>query len=137
MRNTFQFVTIFVVLALITGCGSNVGLKGKVTFSDDGSPLTVGTVAFLKDGQIARGTLDEKGNYVVGFDKVANGLPPGRWQVYISGADEIVDTCEETGTVTRKPLIGAKYQSPETSELVLDVNASTKVFNIEVDRAVP
>ena len=90
------------VLVLVAGCSTNVGLNGKVIF---------------------RTTVVREAS--------------GRWQVYISGADEIVDTCEETGTVTRKPLIGMKYQNPETSELVRDVNASTKVLDIEVDRAVP
>ena len=123
-----------ILLVFTIGCSENVGLKGTVTFSDDGSPLTVGTVAFLKDGEIARAPLDEKGNYVVGFERAANGLPPGRWQVYITGAEEVVNRDEETGTVTRAPLIEAKYQNPETSELVLEVNASTRDFSFSVDR---
>ena len=136
MRNLFQFVTIFVAFALLAGCNNNVGLKGKVTFKDDGSPLTIGTVAFLKDGHIARATLDDQGNYVVGFEEEANGLPSGRWTVYITGALEILEKDERGATIRSAPLIDAKYESPETSGLVLDVDASTREFNIEVERAV-
>jgi len=126
MLRLFCFI---MVLALIVGCGdSNVGLNGKVTFSDDGSPLTKGSVTFLKDGKIAYGGLNENGTYVVGFLKATDGLPPGRYEVYVSGA-EIV---HEDGT--RELLIDRKYENPETSGLVLDVTAATKEFNFHVDR---
>jgi len=118
-----------ILLALVVGCGNgNVGLKGKVTFSDDGSPLTTGTVAFRKDGKVAYGTLKADGTYVVGFEKEADGLPPGRYQVYISGADKQLDNG------SRELLIGRKYTDANKSGLVLDVDASTREYNIEVER---
>ena len=129
------FCCSVVFLMLIAGCGGeNVGLKGKVTFSDDDSPVTSGTVAFRKDGKIARGDIKEDGTYVVGFDKVANGLPPGKYQVFISGAYQVVGRNEAAEEDILEPLLDKKYESPETSGLTVEVTASTKVFDIKVDR---
>ena len=49
-RDRWVFFAVLLVFFVSVGCSKNVGLRGKVTFSDDGSPVSVGTVAFLKDG---------------------------------------------------------------------------------------
>ena len=127
-----------VLLSLIVGCsGGNVGLRGVVTYSDDGTPMPVGTVVFRKDGKIARGDIKEDGTYIVGFDKETNGLPPGKYEVYISGARVVVGerpSSDDSMEYIYEQLIDMKYERPETSGLSVDVNASTKVFNIEVER---
>ena len=124
-----RIYTFIFVVFLATGCGSgNVGLRGTVTFSDDGSPLTVGTVGFLKDGKIARGTIKKDGTYIVGFEKETDGLPPGQYNVVITGAEIPI------GENLREQLIDKKYSNPDTSELTLEVNASTRVFDVQVDR---
>ena len=129
---------IAILLALFAGsfvgCGSgNVGLSGKVTFSDDGSAVPAGTVAFRKDGKIARGRIKEDGTFVVGFEKETDGLPPGRYEVFISGAEKVIGTNAD-GENTMEPLIDEKYNRAETSGLSLEVNSSTRVYNIEVER---
>jgi len=45
MEKGFAFFLSMILLAL-TGCGDKVALSGKVTYSDDGSPLPIGTVFF-------------------------------------------------------------------------------------------
>ena len=127
-----------VLLTLIVGCSDNVGLKGTVTFSDDDSPVTAGTVAFRKDGKIARGDINKNGKYVVGFEKESNGLPPGKYEVFLTGTDKVTATLTnkemETYDYVYEPLLDKKYENPETSGLSLEVTASTKVFDIKVDR---
>ena len=81
----FRNLCPLILLLLFAGCSGNVGLKGTVTFLDDDSPLTVGTVALLKDGKIARGDIKPDGTYVVGFESERDGLPPGTYQIYILG----------------------------------------------------
>ena len=132
----FVFCCFVVLLALVVGCdgSGNVSLKGKVTFSDDGSPLTVGTVGFRKEGKIARGDIQKDGTYVVGFDQVANGLPPGKYHVFISSACKVVGHNDATQEDMMEPMIAKKYENPDTSGLSLEVTSSTKVFDIEVDR---
>ena len=134
MLRLFSLCCSTILLTLVVGCGSNVGLKGKVTFSDDGSPVPSGTVAFRKDGKIARGDIKEDGTYVVGFEKEADGLPPGKYEVFISGACKVVGRNEAEETDILEPLIAKKYDAPETSGLTVEVTASTKVFDIKVDR---
>jgi len=118
------------------GCNRNVGLSGKVTFSDDGSPLPLGTVGFQKDGKVARGIIKEDGTYVVGFDRPENGLPPGKYDVYIAGAVVTIGS-DRSGEGMPVSLINEKYNRADTSGLTLEVNASTKTYNIAVERYVP
>jgi len=124
---------MFLVL-VVAGCGSgNVGLSGKVTYTDDGSPLTAGTVAFRKDGKIARGRIKEDGTYVVGFEKETDGLPPGKYEVFISGAEKIIGQ-DKDGENIMEPLIHEKYSNAASSELSLEVTSSTKKYDIQVER---
>jgi hypothetical protein len=133
-----------ILLAVLAGCNKNVGLKGTVTYSDDGSPLTTGVIGFRKDGQIARGDIKEDGSFVVGFESEANGLPPGKYDVFITGTDIVTTTVvgtTETSGVERdvldyqyEPQIDKRYESADTSGLTIEVNASTKVYDTKVDR---
>lgn len=137
----------FLVLSalFVAGCGnSNVGLKGTVTFSDDGSPVTLGTIGFRKDGMVARGDIKEDGTFVVGFEKEANGLPPGVYDVFLTGTEKAIVT--EIGTresmgveqkvhdIKYEPQIAAKYMSADTSGLSIEVTKATKTYDIKVDR---
>ena len=116
-------------LLLLAGCNSgNVGLTGKVTFSDDGSPLPVGSVCFTTDTYFARGDLKPDGTFVVGSLKSNDGLLPGTYRVHILGAEK------EIGPETYESLIDKKFASGATSGITLNVTASTKHFEIVVDR---
>ena len=127
-----------VLLSLVVGCSGNVGLRGKITFSDDDSPVTAGTVAFRKDGRIARGDIKEDGTYIVGFERETDGLPPGKYEVFLTGTDKVtatlIDEVREIYDYVYEPLLDKKYESPETSGITLEVTASTKVFDFKVDR---
>jgi len=124
-----------ILLALIVGCSGNVALRGTVTFSDDGTPVTAGTVTFRKgDGHIARGRIQEDGTYNVGFEREANGLPPGQYMVAISDARVIVGQHPGSDDLIWEQLIDMRYENPETSGLAVEVNASTRVFDIQVER---
>jgi hypothetical protein len=126
---------LLILLPLCGGCGPNVGLGGKVTFSDDGSPLAVGSVVFLKGSLISRGDLQPNGTYVVGSLSDKDGLPPGTYMVYVSGAEKIIIPPGKTeDDAYREPLIDSKFTQPETSGLTLEVTKSTKKFDFQVDR---
>jgi len=123
------------LLTFLVGCGKgHVSLKGTVTFSDDGSPLPTGTVAFVKGGIISRGDLTKDGTYVVGTEKAADGLPPGTYQVFISSARNATLIDKEYGIYEYEQLIDKKYESADTSGLSVTVDASTKTFDIQVNR---
>ena len=119
------------------GCSGMEPLSGTVTFSDDGSPLTVGSVFFETPTYSSRGTLGRDGQYVIGSLKETDGLPKGTYQISIRGAEDVVSTQRPNGewTERRTLLIDPKYQNPETSGLTFTVDGKTKKFNIQVDRA--
>lgn len=115
------------------GCGKNVAVKGKVVFPD-GKPLDVGIVLFEGNGTVARGPLQSDGTFTLSMVKQRDGLPPGTYKVYISGAIR----GEETGKNVKfdpdgsRPegreilLIDRKLMSPETSTLSFEVSKSMK-----------
>ena len=51
----FRYYAALVLLCGIPGCGSNIYFGGRVTYSDDGSPLTTGVVCFESTSFLARG----------------------------------------------------------------------------------
>ena len=134
MQRIFNIFFGFIFLILLAGCGNgNVSLRGMVTFNDNGEPLTQGTIVFLKDGQISRGDIKPDGTFIVGTGGATDGLPSGTYQVYITGSEKVIPINEE-GSNTYEPQIDRKHERPETSGLTLEVNASTRTFDIKVDR---
>ena len=121
------------------GCtSSKVGMSGQVIFSDDKTPLTKGTVCFESTSYVARGRLNQNGEYTLGSESEKDGLPPGRYRVYIIGASveetpANADSDERAISIPR-PLISTKYAKGATSGITLEVDASTRRFDFEVDR---
>ncbi|GHT18474.1 hypothetical protein FACS1894189_6420 [Planctomycetales bacterium] len=122
--------TALLILILLAGCSGKVGLHGKVTYSDDGSPLGTGMVCFVKEGYIARGNIMPDGSYVIGSASEKDGLPRGKYQVYIAYAVRGTDP-EQV-----EMLIDPKFSDAATSGLSVDINGSTK-YDIQVERFKP
>ena len=137
MKKFCVLLAAVVSLSVFVGCSGHVGLSGKVTYSDDDSPLTVGNVVFKKGGLVSWGKLQSDGTYVIGSVSEADGLPPGVYQVYVSGAERVVVPGNEDRGIPdeMESLIDLKYTTAETSELTVEVKRSTK-FDFQVDRYV-
>ena len=133
--SNFRFAILPVVLLAVSlsGCGENVRLQGKVTFSDDNSPLTGGAVYFETDDYVARGELKPDGSYQVGSLSSRDGILPGTYRVYITGATRDVGV-DKDGMPISESLIDGKYASGTTSGLEIDVTNETRRFDIVVDR---
>jgi len=81
---TLAFACLFIAVA---GCGKgHVKMSGRVTYSDTGEPLELGTVSFTNGTIQARGVLDKDGKYVIGMLSAGDGLPPGTYNVYVANA---------------------------------------------------
>jgi hypothetical protein len=142
MKNGTALFLLLLGIAL-TGCGSgNVLLKGTVTFSDDGSPLSCGIVMFDNGIVNARGAVNPDGTFTVGSLKANDGLPPGEYRVSIVSA-QILLPCPENedddpeNNVYPPPaeqLIDKRYESFETSGLTVKVDPASKTYNISVER---
>ncbi len=134
--NRRNILLLTLILLVSIGCSDKRPLSGKVTFSDNGEPLTKGAVFFTTPTFVAQGDLKKDGTYTVGSLDLDDGIPPGDYKVYIAGADDI--TYRNVGdrkVEVRKSLIDPKYRSSEESGLTFTVDGSTRTFNIEVDRA--
>ncbi|MDR1925129.1 MAG: hypothetical protein LBQ66_12225 [Planctomycetaceae bacterium] len=125
---------VLLVLIVLSGCGSNnVGVSGKVIFSDDGSPLTCGVVHFATDTFQATGTIKEDGTFVMGSFGERDGLPVGTYQVSILGASELLPA-EKLEDEKVYSFIDPKWESPLTSDLTITIDKSTSNIVIKVDR---
>ncbi|MBR4753173.1 MAG: hypothetical protein IK077_15590 [Thermoguttaceae bacterium] len=114
------------LLLCFVGCSKNVGMSGKVTFSDDGSPLTTGMICFQSATALSRGHMKEDGTFVIGSLKESDGLPKGDYVVYFSGATE-QDGTDASGMPRFKSLLDLKYTSPEETPLKISVNGKQKI----------
>lgn len=129
---------LLLVLSVLLGCDDgNVSFSGRVTFSDDGSPLTTGTVCFLSEGSLARGRLKPDGTYSLGTAKVDVGLPPGTYQVYVSGSYEPLPDPPPLNVTHGTPLIDQKFMEPATSGLSVKVTKDIRKFDFQIDRYKP
>ena len=134
MRRICASCLIGLFCLLLTGCSDRVPLEGKVTFADDGSPLTCGTVLFDNGTILARGPIQSDGTYAVGLEKEGDGIPPGTYQVSIVDAAEEIPSGSDYVPPSYEKLIHEKYFSKDSSGLEVSVDASTERFDIEVER---
>lgn len=120
---------LLLLVLLLSGCSDKKKLGGKVTFSD-GEPLKAGTVFFSKDDFLARAHLRPDGTYDVGSLSQKDGLPPGTYKVYISGAVEAVDPNDPDKL---RSLIAPEFASLEKTPLSVTVPGE-KVYDIVVKK---
>ena len=128
--------TLSLIIAVaFVGCSQNIPLSGKVTFADDGSPVTLGKVFFMTPTTVAQAGIREDGTYTVGSMKETDGMPKGTYQVYL--VVEQLSTREMGGQSENvyTSLIDSKYTNPETSGLTFNADGKTKTFDIKVERA--
>ncbi|MDR2642347.1 MAG: hypothetical protein LBC74_06095 [Planctomycetaceae bacterium] len=127
-------ILLSLVFALLFLAGCNQGkvqLGGTVTF-DDGAPLTIGSVIFSTDTFSAKGNIDSSGKYVMGSIVTNDGLPAGKYKVYIEGATE--ESSDTNGELTRS-LIDVEYSRYDTTPLICEVPAPENTFNIQVPKS--
>jgi hypothetical protein len=132
MRIPAYFV-FFAVLFLLTGCSNQVKLNGKVTFSDDGSPVPAGTIFFESSTFMARGEIRSDGTFSVSSTGNNDGLPPGTYAVSFTGVRKEVGT-DRNGMPIYEELLDPKYGDTYQSGLTLEVTSSTKSYDIQVER---
>ena len=128
----YNFFIVIIVLACVIGCSDKSQVSGKVVFGD-GSPLTAGTVVFDNGQEQAKGAISEDGTYRLSSVANNDGIKPGEYGVYITGAFGFNKAVTMTpGTVPRPDdLIDVKFTSRQTSGLSCTVKGKT-VFDIEV-----
>lgn len=128
----FQSVLAVAVTLLCAGCWGNPHVTGRVTFPD-GTPLTTGHVVFTDDYTLGKCDLDENGEYSIHMFSRNDGIRPGTYKVYVSGAvrfkksdvEKDVDGMGDLYGIER--LIDEQYSNPDASGWVVEVKKSMKV----------
>ena len=155
-RKTLQTRWFLAGVILFAGCSDKIPFGGTVTYSDDGSPLSMGTVYFEKDGFQARGVIDSGGHYALGTLKLKDGIPKGTYRVFLSGIVQTeripmapVGSSHSVkpamprplqpgqtllGDILQTQLVDRKFTDPKTSELTVVVDGKTRIFDFQVDR---
>ncbi|MDR1271296.1 MAG: hypothetical protein LBK82_17455 [Planctomycetaceae bacterium] len=129
-----KYFFLFLFLFVFTGCDSHVHISGTVTFPD-GKPLTKGTVVFQSDTFVAKGDLNNSGQYYLGSFRKSDGLPLGFYKVYISGAGAVPEGfvaptgSEDSGYV---PWVDSRFASAAATPIQCDVSKGM-TFNFQVD----
>ena len=114
------------------GCSKNLQVKGKVTYSDDGSPLELGMILFENGPMVSRGDIKKDGTFTMGTEKQNDGLPPGTYTVYFSNTMSFEG---DPRTPRMIPLLDPKYNSATTSGITITIDKSTKSpLEFQVDR---
>ncbi len=127
---------IFACVVLLSGCGAgHHKLGGRVTYSDDGTPLERGQVCFVNDKNMARAKILDDGRYTVGSFSEKDGLPPGTYKVYITGAEQEEPAKTPDSRPTYIPLIDPKFSTAAKTELSIVVDGSQRELDIVVERA--
>lgn len=126
-RSAFLLLVTVLVLA-ITGCSNKVTVRGKVTFSDDQSPLTAGQVVFQNDTLQARGPLKPDGTFILGTISEKDGIPKGTYQVTITNAMESITDPSRPMVPVLRPLI------VPLKDRTIVVDGKQKAYDIVVDR---
>jgi hypothetical protein len=140
---TLTSMTLLFVTLIIPGCGrSGAVVSGTVKFTD-GKPLNIGSVIFDNGKFSFVGIIKEDGTYTAGVDKMEK-IPPGTYRVYLQGTTlpqwngkvpEQTDSETVLDDTEFVPRVAAKYTSPETSGLTLEVQSGGKqTFDMTVEK---
>jgi hypothetical protein len=114
---------------LLSGCGNGyISFGGKVTFEEDGSPLTQGIVVFTTDTFQAEGAIHSDGTYQLGSVSQKDGLPPGNYKVFVTGAG---NTVKEKFVSS----IDLLFTDRQTTPLICEVVSGQHTFNFTVKKA--
>lgn len=114
---------------------------------DDGNPVVAGMIYFSNPDYLSRAAIKPDGTYDVGSMKKNDGIPPGKYKVFIVGAiaSDVTtssdrnarknESGEKTVTVeeSTRPLIAAKYTSKDTTPIEIEIPGEN-VFHVVVER---
>ena len=135
-KRCLTFASLVLIGAFLAGCSKNVRVTGRVTFPD-GTPLTCGSIYFTDDFVLGRSDIDQNGEYSLHTFRKNDGIPKGVYNVYITGAFNLVGGTEnktEFGDLSFKDLemlIDMQHTNPDTSGWVFDIQKKS-VINLTV-----
>ncbi|MDR1385091.1 MAG: hypothetical protein LBJ67_14755 [Planctomycetaceae bacterium] len=146
MKLQYSFILTLICVCFVSCSGKNFPLKGKVTY-EDGTPLTKGTVNFSSETSLSRAKIQSDGSYVVGTLKETDGIPRGKYKVYITGAEEPIESKtkqtqkDSMGNTVQsingfRQLIERKYITKNDTPLECEIPIMKNRFDITIEKPV-
>jgi hypothetical protein len=127
-QNLLYLFAFFCFLA-ITGCGTNVKVAGKVTFSD-GSTVEKGQVRFENDQFCYVGNINKNGSFSLGITKDGQGIPLGKYRVAVESFDLEGKGFDETLI----HFVAQKFRDSTTSGIEYEITGKTTNLSITVEK---
>jgi glucose/arabinose dehydrogenase len=121
-----KYFTILIACLIVVGCSKNVSVSGKITYSDNGLPLTSGIITFTNGVIQARSNISSTGMYSVGLLQDGDGIVPGEYKVIITAL-----TLDKGDLI---PLIDPKFSTMATTPFSVKIETGQKI-DFQVDRA--
>ncbi|MCA9086166.1 MAG: hypothetical protein KDA81_19045 [Planctomycetaceae bacterium] len=137
---TLRFLSLTLLTLSLGGCGG--GPNDSVTVAPvsgvvklDGSPLPDAVITFYPEkGPTGIGMGDSSGAFIVKTNG-QKGAPVGKCKVTVVAANQAGEVPEMDGNeaeYAKKTRLNAKYSSPETTDLIIDVTAEGNQ-NLQLD----
>lgn len=130
MRFSPSIVVLFLTSVLGTCCGCGDGRPARVpvagTVLIDGAPLRHGFIQVIPaNGRVAQASIDSDGKFILSTFGDNDGCLPGTHKVAVIG----LETKGPSSQMWHAP---KKYMNPDTSDLTVTVDDSTKDITIEL-----
>jgi hypothetical protein len=130
-RRTVAATTVLVCLPVLSGCGGDPSVTGRVTYQS--RPLASGQISFIAgDGRSASGTINSDGTYFVArvpagrVVVVVTSLVPGRGPI---PSPVLVKGARRTAVESAIPV---RYGDPRTSGLTCFIGRDAQTIEIEL-----
>jgi hypothetical protein len=136
-----KHITILLLFCALSciGCSSGTKVSGKITFEEDGSPVSKGVIVFdaLQQNSYAA-KINADGSYISANKKQNQGIPPGNYKIWLAQTEQIENTYGPAGeTLVSKaiPQIAKEYCSVKTTPLELEVKSGgAMTFDIVIKK---
>jgi hypothetical protein len=130
------FFALFPVL-IFTGCSDKTQISGQVTYTDE-TPVYPGKVCFTAGKNTFYGRLNKEGRYSVGEFKDGEGIPAGKYDVWVAEtgyAVEIIKNGKPTGLYDSVERVSAKYTNPNPECPKYELKrGGSKTFDFTVEK---
>jgi len=131
----YGLATLAAIVTATTGCGDRMHpVAGRVVYKD-GNPVSGGHIAFHSidhDPPItATGRIQRDGAFELGTHGEHDGCPPGRYAVVIAPVPREMNASDG---IPRGPVAHQKYLSPETTDLIVEIDEARDDLQLAVER---
>jgi hypothetical protein len=134
MKNKFVLL-MFCAVVCCAGCAkSNVPISGTVSF-EDGTPLEIGVLVFTNGTYQGRSNLETGGKFTIGMLSEGDGLAPGQYKIYVSGAESVAPSPKGGMLKLYTPLVAPKFTSAGSTPIEMKIDKGNESLDIKIEKA--